>query len=40
MDDLDKRTITNVLGWNIEELSSHFEYFEIEISDPNYEEIE
>ena len=39
MDDLDK-TITNVLDWTVEELSSHLEDFDLEISDPNYEEIE
>ena len=41
MDELDKKTITNVLDWNVEDLSSHLEEdLEIEISDPNYEEIE
>ena len=39
MDDLDK-TITNVLDWTVEELSSHLEDFDLEICDPNYEEIE
>ena len=39
MDDLDK-TITNVLDWNVDELSSNLEDFDLEISDPNYEEIE
>ena len=39
MDGLDK-SITNILDWNVDELSSHLEDFDLEIPDPNYEEIE